>query len=105
MYDVYGIMLRVHWSKTIQFWEHTVIVSLIRFLVKPLYPVSVILQAFSLAPSAVLSSQGLCFQAGIFQTCFIYRSFMVMRRVTLLLIGFSPKNMAHTLVEGELSLP
>ena len=93
VYDVYGILRRVHWRKTIQFWKFTLTVPHFRFPAQPLCPVSATLHNFCLAPSAVPTYQALCFQMGSFLTsCFMYRSFMATLKETLPLLGLSPKD-------------
>ena len=93
VYDVYGILQRVHWRKTIQFWKFTLTVPRFRFPAQPLCPVSATLHNFCLTPSAVPTYQALCFQMGSFLTsCFMYRSFMATLKETLPLLDLSPKD-------------
>ena len=88
----YGFLLKVRWSKTIQFGQRCVDIPLVAAPSFELCPVRAILHAFHLTPRAHPHTQAFCFQScSSSVTPLTYKLFMGMLKIFLTELGIPSK--------------
>ena len=85
----FGVLIKVHWSKTIQLGQRSIDIPLVSIASSPLCPVSAISQAFRLASEASVSSQAFCFRNSTNATLsvFTYKFFLACMKQMLADLG------------------
>ena len=99
-------MVHVHWSKTIQFWEHSIRLPLPRIPGSILCPVAAIRHAFSFTQSGPSSSQAFSWLHHQSLQCrpFTYKNFLYKLHSVLASLGYQETSFAiHSFCQGRAS--
>ena len=88
-FHAWGAMVHVHWSKTIQFWEHSIRLPLPRIPGSILCPVAAIRHAFSFTQSGPSSSQAFSWlhHQSLQRRPFTYKNFLYKLHSVLASLG------------------
>ena len=102
----WGVLLRVRWSKTIQFRERVIQIPLVRVPGSPFCPVAAVSWAFSFTSQAPVSSQAFQWvQPNLSLRCFTYSLFMNKLRACLNQCGLAGMDFgSHSFRRGGASL-
>ena len=84
-----NILIRVRWSKTIQFGQRVVTIPLVPIPSSPLCPVAAVSRAFSLTPGTLPNEQAFCWRDSYYacSRVFTYREFMACLQAHLSRLG------------------
>ena len=102
-FHAWGAMVHVHWSKTIQFWEHSIRLPLPRIPGSILCPVAAIRHAFSFTQSGPSSSQAFSWlhHQSLQRRPFTYKNFLYKLHSVLASLGYQETSFAiHSFCQG-----
>ena len=91
MPSTHGFLIRVKWSKTIQFRQRTVFIPLVRITGSPLCPVTAIAHAWSFCPFDLPTAAAFAWRSDDQPSSriFTYRRFMRLLRTLLTSLGYN----------------
>ena len=91
MPSTHGFLIRVKWSKTIQFRQRTVFIPLVRITGSPLCPVTAIAHAWSFCPFDLPTAAAFAWRSDDqpSQHIFTYHRFMCLLRTLLTSLGYN----------------